>query len=93
MSYAEANPERTQFRKVLWQVGSLFPDMPEGRLWREVFMQAVADASEYIPGDLNTYHATEAHWYLNQPVIPACDNCDIDSDYTRRVLGETGLLR
>ena len=82
-----------RFKAARWHVASLFPKCSSGVLWREVFMQAVMDASGYVPGELNTFHQAEAYEYLSTPVIPACELCGVDSDYARRVLTQAGLLR
>lgn len=89
----DPHPEVGRLQRITWTLSSMFPDGPEGRLWREVFMQAVSDAMEYVPGQLNTFYATDAYWYLSQREIQACEVCGIDSDFARRVLTKNGILR
>ena len=82
---------RYKLKQFNWHCAGLFPDVPEGDLWAAVLMQAVEDAAGYTQGQLNKYHDAEARYYLQQPVIPACAVCSVDSDYIRQMLDVFGL--
>jgi hypothetical protein len=84
---------RYRLRSLRHHLEDFFPDSPEGDLWLAVLMQAADDASDYVPGRMNSFFAADAYEYLTGEVIPACELCGVNTAFARRVLIETGVLR
>lgn len=82
---------RFKLKRFRWLISGMFPETSEGDLWQAVIAQAVEDAASYKEGQLNDYHAVEAKEYLQQPVIPACAICGVDSNFLRRIIQRVGL--
>lgn len=88
----EVSTNTVRMKAARWKLGKVFPDTREAALWIEVILQCVEDASSFVYGKINSFHVAEAHSYLRQKDIYACDVCGVESDYVRRVLSQAGLL-